>query len=60
MKSVCELCEAGEPSILGATSGQIAVGEKCYSKLLEAGAVWGPETSLDELRATFRKEYSQQ
>jgi hypothetical protein len=40
LKATCELCKTGESSILGATSKAVGMGEKCYSKLLEKGAVW--------------------
>ena len=48
MKADCEVCDK-EPSILGATSRQIALGEKCYEKLVDNNVGWAPNESLSDL-----------
>ena len=48
MSPNCQVCDK-EPSILGATSRAIGLGEKCYSKLVEKNVSWSPETPLSEI-----------
>ena len=48
MKADCEVCDR-EPSILGATSRAIGVGEKCYSKLVEKNISWVENTPLSDI-----------
>lgn len=49
MKATCELCETGEPSMAGATSRSIAIGERCYGKLVDKNISWAENTPLRDL-----------
>jgi ribosome-binding protein aMBF1 (putative translation factor) len=49
MSSECQLCGRKENSILAVTGMQIAVGERCYTRLLNERASWEPETELKKL-----------
>jgi hypothetical protein len=45
--SSCGLCK-NEAGSMGLGARNFDIGQRCYEKLVDKGASWGPETTLEE------------
>jgi hypothetical protein len=45
--SSCDLCK-NEAGSMGIGAQNFDIGQRCYEKLVDNGATWGPETTIEE------------